>query len=48
LVPYSFISAAWNEPSLPVMPWTMSLVFSSIRIDTVPPERGIYRKRPYI
>ena len=32
LVPYSRMEAAWNEPSRPVIPWTMTRVFSPIRM----------------
>ena len=32
LVPYSIISFAWKVPLSPVMPWTMTGVFSSIRM----------------
>ena len=31
-VPYSIISFVWNLAILPVMPWTITFVFSSIKI----------------
>ena len=34
LVPYARLRSVWNAPSLPVIPWTTSRVFSSTRMAT--------------
>ena len=36
LVPYAAMRPVWYEPSAPVMPWTITLLFLSKKIDIVP------------
>ena len=40
LVPYLIMSAAWNAPMRPDMPWTMTRVFSVIRMAMISPPQA--------